>query len=124
MVLAWTGRVESLLRDVRYALRGLLSRPGFAAVVVLTLALGLGVNTAIFSVVDATLIRSLPYRDPDRLVMVNETRPRDDFSQFEASYPNYLDWRARGHIGELGGYAFVYQAPVLRHFTARFRPLP
>ncbi len=104
MVLAWTGRVESLLRDVRYALRGLLSRPGFAAVVVLTLALGLGVNTAIFSVVDATLIRSLPYRDPDRLVMVNETRPRDDFSQFEASYPNYLDWRARGHIGELGGY--------------------
>jgi predicted permease len=103
-LLASSSVVSSILRDVRYALRGLLKRPGFTAVVVITLALGLGVNTAIFSVVDATLIRSLPYRDPDRLAIVRETRPQENFSLMEASYPNYLDWSTRAHIGQLGGY--------------------
>jgi putative ABC transport system permease protein len=68
--------MDRLRHDLRFALRGLLRRPGFTAVVVLTLALGIGANSAIFALVDATLLRQLPYRGPERLVMIYERNER------------------------------------------------
>ncbi|HEX8283351.1 MAG TPA: ABC transporter permease [Pyrinomonadaceae bacterium] len=87
--------MRTLLKDVRFAARGLWKRPGFTAVAVVTLALGIGANTAIFTVIDAALLRSLPYRDPSRLVHLWETKRSRDFERREASYPDFLDWRAQ-----------------------------
>jgi putative ABC transport system permease protein len=87
--------LENLLQDFRYALRSLAGNPMFAAVVVLPLALGIGANTAIFTIVDAALIRSLPYREPDRLVHFFEVKD-DGTNPHEASYPDFQDWR-RAH---------------------------
>src|ERR1043165_7903145 len=86
----------SLLKDVRFGVRSLVKRPGFALVAVVTLALGIGANTAIFSVIDAALLRSLPYREPGRLVHLWETKRSRDSERREASYPDFLDWRAQG----------------------------
>ncbi len=84
-----------MLHDLRIALRSLRRVPGFAAVVVLTLALGIGANTAIFSVVNGVLFTPLPYPQPDRLVLVWEQNPHRGSSRNTVSPSNYLDWRDR-----------------------------
>ena len=83
--------------DLRYAFRMLWKNPGFTLVVVSTLALGIGANTAIFSVINAVLLRPLPFRDPAQLVLVIE---RSKFPVLSTSYQNYVDWRDQSHSFE------------------------
>src|ERR687894_60539 len=90
--------MRTLLQDVRYGLRVLSKSPGFTLVAVLSLALGIGANTAIFSVVNAVLLRPLPYDEPERLVLMYEDAP--DVANRSVSYPNFLDWRARSRSFE------------------------
>ena len=82
-------------RDLRFAMRSLSRRPGLAAVAVVTLALGIGANTAIFGVVNTVLLRPSPYRDPDRIVRLASVNPRLGVSDSRSSPPNILDWRHR-----------------------------
>ena len=83
--------LETLLADLRYALRMFRKNPGFAAIAILTLALGIGANSAIFSVVEGVILAPLPYFQPDRLVMLWENNPR--FPRVFVSYPNFMDWQ-------------------------------
>ncbi len=88
--------LEALRKDLRYGFRTLRKNPGFTCVALITLALAIGANTAIFSVVYGALLRPLPYADPDRLVVLNETHPR--IGAVSVSYPNFIDWRAQNHV--------------------------
>ncbi len=86
-----------MTRDIRYALRGLLKRPGFTAIVVITLALGIGTNTAIFSVVNAVLLRPLPYPDSDRIVMVWHRWELRGVDRLSLSPHEFIEYRDRNH---------------------------
>jgi putative ABC transport system permease protein len=85
--------LTELRHDLRYAVRGLRASPGFTAVALLTLAMGIGASTTIFSVANAVLLRPFPYREPERIVRLYETNPTTE--TFSVSEPNYLDWRQR-----------------------------
>ncbi|MGH9971005.1 MAG: ABC transporter permease [Pyrinomonadaceae bacterium] len=85
--------MQNLLQDLRYGLRTLLKKPGFALIAIVTLALGIGGSTAIFTVVDAALLRGLPYKSPEQLYHLWESRPQQEFSQREFSYPDYQDYQ-------------------------------
>jgi putative ABC transport system permease protein len=91
------GRMESLLMDLRFAARLLRQRPAFATIVLITLALGIGAATAIFSVVEGILIRPLPFAEPDRLVAANEL---DGSDRMSFAWPNFVDVRARARSFE------------------------
>ena len=82
------------MSDIRYAVRTLVKSPAFTLVAVSTLALGIGFNTAVFSVVDAALFRPLPYAKPAELLRVIDTNPSRGIDRFSASPPNFMDWRA------------------------------
>lgn len=88
--------MRTLLQDLRYAVRMLWKNPAVTLVAVIALALGVGANTAIFSVVNAVLLRPLPYAEPDRLVRLSEDSPQ--VPQMSISYPNFLDWREQNQV--------------------------
>jgi putative ABC transport system permease protein len=90
--------LETALRDVRFASRMLLKTPGFTAVAVLTLALGIGANTTIFSAVKGILLRPLPYKDANRLVMLWEENSHRGWNHNIVSAANFNDWRLRNHV--------------------------
>ena len=99
----------STLHDIRYAFRMLLKRPGFTLIVILTLALGIGANTTIFSAINAVLLNPLPYKNPERLMVVWETNKQlgpEMWDRNEAAIGNFLDWRSRNQIFEQLGALF------------------
>ncbi|HXD34174.1 MAG TPA: ABC transporter permease [Pyrinomonadaceae bacterium] len=90
--------MTNLIKDLKYGVRMLLKNPGITLVVILALALGIGANTAIFSVVNAVLLRPLPFEEADRLVFLNETAKTMD--EISVSYPNFTDWRNQNKVFE------------------------
>jgi putative ABC transport system permease protein len=100
----WGSQLEQVSQDLRYGLRSLIRQPGFTAIVVITLAIGIGANTAIYTVVDATILRSLPFREPDRLMRVSLVAPAvGPFLQPNDmiwSYPKYETFRQNQQVFE------------------------
>jgi putative ABC transport system permease protein len=95
--------METFIQDLRYGMRSLIKNPGFAAVAIITLALGIGANTAIFSVVNAVLLQAMPYGDPDKLVMVWGTDPNlgdDPDNMFPVVPADYYDWNTQNTVFE------------------------
>jgi len=87
--------MSAILQDLKFAVRMLLKSPGFTLVAILTLALGIGANTAIFSVVNAVLLRPLPFKNSSQLVRLRETYK--NVGNVSVSYPDFLDWRQQTH---------------------------
>ncbi|HXQ70158.1 MAG TPA: hypothetical protein VN844_06705, partial [Pyrinomonadaceae bacterium] len=89
-----------MLKDIRYGIRSLLKRPGLTAVALITLALGIGVNTAIFSAVDSVLLRPLPFKEPGRVMAVWEHTPHLGIARNEFAPANYFDLRSQNQVFE------------------------
>lgn len=106
------GMFSDWMKDVRYGARGLASNPGFTVVAVLALALGIGGLTPTFSLINAYLLRPLPFTEPDRLVHLWETAPRQGFFSSRVSYPDFRDWAERSE-SFVGMAAFNYSSETL-----------
>src|SRR5678816_615504 len=92
--------MDTLFRDVRYAVRMMLKRPSFPILAVIALALGIGATTAIFSVINSVLFKPLPYQEQDRLVQVWEKRPALGRTRNVVSTPDFFDWKAQNNVFE------------------------
>jgi putative ABC transport system permease protein len=92
------------LKDLRFGARTLIKNPGFSVIAILVIALGVGANTAIFSIVNAALLQPLPFPDPDRLVVFWELMPNTN-ERMSISFPSFLDWRSQAQgFEEIAGY--------------------
>lgn len=96
--------MDGIIQDLRYGFRALIKEPGYTAVAILTLAIGIGASTAIFTVADAALFKGLPYKDPDNLFHLWEGTPQQDFPRREASWPDYQDWRSSQAFESVAAY--------------------
>lgn len=97
--------LETFFQDLRYAARVLYNKPAFACIAILTLALGIGANTAIFSIVNAAILTPISVAEPDRVVMVWTDKISHEITNLPASVPDFLDWRASGAFEKLAGFA-------------------
>lgn len=104
--------MENLINDLRYAIRMMIKRPGFTSVAILALALGIGANSTIFSVINSVLLQPLPYLKPDRLMMIWEAAEVTGNLQNPVAPPNFIDWRERNQTFEDMGY-YVTQPVTL-----------
>jgi len=115
--------IDDLLRDLRYAGRNLRRNPGFATLAVLIMALGIGANTAVFSVVNAVLLKPLSYRDPDRIVTLSNsstTREAPIALSKQVSIPDFLDWQDQSSSFEAMAYYSSGETAVIRGSTAEY----
>src|SRR5947208_16430524 len=117
----------ALLQDTRYGLRNLARTPGFTMIAMLTLALGIGANTAIFSVINKTLLKRLPFPEPDRLMLVWETFGKGPDNLNIVSAPNFWDFERQSHsfeamaIFDSAGRGYNLSATGARQHASRFR---
>ena len=99
--------IDDIRQDLRYALRSIRRAPGYAGLVIMTLAFGIAANTTIFSVMNPYLFRPLPFGAPDQLVQINQINPTTGWDMDRFSYPQYEDWKARSRaFEELAAYAY------------------
>lgn len=114
--------METLFKDIRYGFRSLLKRPGFTAVAIITLALGIGANSAIFSVVNAVLLRPLPYPQSEQLVNLDGINPQADITESNMSVPDFADWQSQSQAFEyMAGYVTGGALLVTNDETERVR---
>src|SRR5713226_2862789 len=92
--------METLFKDIRYGIRSLLKRPGLVVIAVITLALGIGANTAMFTVVNAVLLRPLSYPESERLVVLEGINPAKGITQSNMSVPDFADWQNQNQVFE------------------------